>query len=84
MRRRDEFLGILLVAVGFLLLAALVSYHPNDPSLFSAVNDQGLRPRNWAGRFGATFADGSLQFFGLAALVAPVALLTLGWRRFLS
>ena len=83
-RRRDEFLGILLVAAGLLLLAALVSYHPNDPSLFSAVNDQGLRPRNWAGRFGATFADGSLQFFGLAALVAPLALLALGWRRFLS
>src|ERR1019366_2139450 len=40
--------------------------------------------RNWAGRFGATFADGSLQFFGLAALVAPLALLALGWRRLLS
>src|ERR1035438_9906108 len=83
-RRRDEFLGILLVAAGLLLLAALVSYHPNDPSLFSDVNDQGLRAGNWAGRFGATFADGSLQFFGLAALVAPLALLALGWRRFLS
>jgi S-DNA-T family DNA segregation ATPase FtsK/SpoIIIE len=83
-RRRDEFLGILLVAAGLLLLAALVSYRPNDPSLFSAVNDQGLRPHNWAGRFGATFADGSLQFFGFAALVAPLALLVLGWRRFLS
>ena len=83
-RRRDEFLGIILVAAGLLLLAALVSYHPNDPSLFSAVNDQGLRPRNWAGRFGASFADGSLQFFGLAAFVAPLALLALGGRRFLS
>ena len=44
-RRRDEFLGIVFVAAGLLLLAALVSYHPNDPSLFSAVNDQGIRPR---------------------------------------
>ncbi len=83
-RRRDEFLGILFVAAGLLLLTALVSYHPNDPSLFSAVNDEGLRPRNWAGRFGAAFADGSLQFFGLAAFVAPLALLAVGWRRFLS
>src|ERR1019366_2946747 len=79
-RRREEFLGISLVAPGLLLLAALVSYHPNDPSLFSAVNDQGLRPRNWAGRFGASFADGSLQFFGLAAFVAPLALLAVGGR----
>jgi len=83
-RRRDEFLGIVFVAAGLLLLTALVSYHPNDPSLFSAVNDEGLRPRNWAGRLGAAFADGSLQFFGLAAFVAPLALLALGWRRFLS
>ncbi|MFI5198558.1 MAG: DNA translocase FtsK 4TM domain-containing protein, partial [Thermoanaerobaculia bacterium] len=83
-RRRNEFLGIILVAAGLLLLAALASYHPNDPSLFSAVNDQGLRPRNWAGRFGASFADGSLQFFGLAAFVAPLAILALGVRRFLS
>ncbi|MEO8585435.1 MAG: DNA translocase FtsK 4TM domain-containing protein [Acidobacteriota bacterium] len=83
-RRRDEFLGIVLVALGLLLLAALASYHPNDPSLFSAVNDQGVRPRNWAGRLGASFADGSLQFFGLAAFVAPFVLLVVGWRRFLS
>lgn len=83
-RRRDEFLGIVLVAMGLLLLAALVSYQPNDPSLFSAVNDQGVRPRNWTGRLGASFADGSLQFFGLAAFVAPCVLLVVGFRRFLS
>jgi DNA segregation ATPase FtsK/SpoIIIE, S-DNA-T family len=81
-RRRDEFLGILLAAAGLLLVAALLSYHPNDPSLFSAVNDSGIRPRNWAGRVGASFADGSLQFFGVAAFVAPLALLALGWSRF--
>jgi len=83
-RRRDEFLGILLAAAGLLLVAALVSYHPNDPSLFSAVNDSGARPRNWAGRVGASFADGSLQFFGVAAFVVPLALLAIGWSRFRS
>jgi S-DNA-T family DNA segregation ATPase FtsK/SpoIIIE len=83
-RRRDEFLGIVLAAAGLLLAAALLSYRPSDPSLFSAVNDSGVRPHNWAGRVGATFADGSLQFFGLAAFVVPVTLLGLGWARFLS
>ena len=83
-RRRDEFLGIVLFAVGLLLLAALASYRPSDPSLFSAVNDQGVRPHNWAGRIGASFADGSLQFFGFAAFIAPLVLLFVGWRRFLS
>src|SRR6476620_3657809 len=83
-KRRDEFLGILIVASGLLLLAALVSYHPSDPSLFSSVADPAVRPRNWAGRFGATFADGALQFFGVASLVVPLALLALGVKRFRS
>jgi len=83
-KRRDEFLGILLVAAGLLLLAALVSYHPNDPSLFSSVADPAIRPRNWAGRLGASYADGSLQFFGLASALVPITLLALGVRRFLS
>jgi len=81
-RRRDEFLGILLAAVGLLLVAALVSYHPNDPSLFSAVNDSGIRPRNWAGRGRRVVRGRQLQFFGLAAFVVPLALLAVGWSRF--
>ncbi len=81
-RRRDEFLGILIVAAGVLLLAALVSYNPQDPSLFSSVHDPTVHPRNWAGRFGASFSDGALQFFGLAALVFPLVLLAAGIRRF--
>ena len=48
------------------------------------MNDSGIRPRNWAGRVGASFADGSLQFFGVAAFVAPLTLLALGWSRFRS
>jgi S-DNA-T family DNA segregation ATPase FtsK/SpoIIIE len=83
-KRRDEFLGILVIAAGLLLLGALVSYHPSDPSLFSSVNDTAARPKNWTGRFGASYADGTLQFFGFASLVFPVTLLALGWRRFHS
>ncbi len=83
-RRRDEFLGILILAAGALLLAALVSYNPQDPSLFSSVHDPTVHPRNWAGRFGASFADGALQFFGVAAFVLPLVLLAAGTRRFRS
>ena len=83
-RRRDEFLGILLVAVGLLLVAALSSYDPADPSLFSSVADPDARPGNWAGRVGASFADGALQFFGFAAFVLPLLVLALGVARFRS
>nr|MBP7675733.1 DNA translocase FtsK 4TM domain-containing protein [Thermoanaerobaculia bacterium] len=83
-RRRDEFLGILLVAAGLLLVAALFSYDPADPSLFSAVADPDARPGNWAGRVGASFADGALQFFGFAAFALPAVVLALGVARFRS
>ena len=83
-RRRDEFLGILILAAGVLLLAALVSYNPQDPSLFSSVHDPSVHPRNWAGRLGASFSDGTLQFFGLAAFLFPLVLLAAGARRFRS
>ena len=83
-RHRDEFLGILLVAAALLLLAALVSYDAADPSLFSAVADPDARPGNWAGRVGASFADGALQFFGFAAFVLPLVVLALGLARFRS
>ena len=55
-RRRDEFLGILVVAGGLLLFASLLSYDPVDPSLFSSVADPDARPENWAGRVGASLA----------------------------
>jgi S-DNA-T family DNA segregation ATPase FtsK/SpoIIIE len=83
-RRRDEFLGILLVAAGLILVAALFSYDPADPSLFSAVADPDARPGNWAGRVGASFADGALQFFGFAAFALPAVVLSLGVARFRS
>ena len=34
-RGRDEFLGIVILAAGLLLLVALLTYHTGDPSLFS-------------------------------------------------
>ncbi|HEX7580151.1 MAG TPA: DNA translocase FtsK 4TM domain-containing protein [Thermoanaerobaculia bacterium] len=83
-RGRDELLGILIVAAGLLLLVALLTYHPGDPSLFSSVADHSARPRNWAGHVGASFSEGAFQFFGFAALVLPAAILGVGLRRFLS
>ncbi|MEO6323992.1 MAG: DNA translocase FtsK 4TM domain-containing protein, partial [Thermoanaerobaculia bacterium] len=83
-RRRNEFLGILILAAGLLFLCALVSYQPSDPSLFSSVADPAVRPKNWAGRLGASYADGTFQFFGFASLVLPLALFGIGVRRFQS
>ncbi len=83
-RRRDEFLGILVLAVGLLLIASLSSYDPNDPSVFSSVADPDARPGNWAGRVGASFADAALQFFGFAAFALPIVVLGVGVARLRS
>jgi S-DNA-T family DNA segregation ATPase FtsK/SpoIIIE len=56
-----------IVALGMLLLVALVSYHPSDPSLNTAAAGPVL---NWAGTLGAYVGDFMLSLFG-----PPVGLL---------
>ncbi len=62
--------GVLLLLCALLLLA-LASYNPQDPSFNTATMQA---PRNWLGLPGALVADLLLQWFGLAALalVLPI------------
>ncbi len=83
-KRRDEFLGIAISAGGVLLLLALFSHNPGDPSLFSVFSDPGVRPRNWVGRAGASFSEGTIQLFGFASYLFPAMFLFAGLRRFHS
>ncbi len=73
-RRFCEALGFALLLAAVLVVAALLSYHPQDPSLDTAV---AIGPRNFLGRDGAVLADLLRQGFGLAALLLPLVLL--GW-----
>ena len=69
--------GIVFAIVAILLLVALASYNPHDPSLNTATS----RPAtNLAGTPGAVFADAMLQGFGAAALLPSLALLAWGFR----
>ncbi|MGE5270121.1 MAG: DNA translocase FtsK 4TM domain-containing protein [Thiohalocapsa sp.] len=69
-----EGLGIALVLAGLLLLLALFTYSPADPSLDTASD---LPVRNYLGNDGALVADALLQSVGLAAYLLPAVLL--GW-----
>jgi S-DNA-T family DNA segregation ATPase FtsK/SpoIIIE len=86
-RRLNEVLGLALLTAAVLLLLALVSYTPGDPSLNTVggfSSDQTLRPvHNWAGRLGASVSDLLLQLLGVASLVLPLMLGRLGicWLR---
>ena len=76
-RRMMELVGVGVAAAGVVLLLALFTYSPGDPSLNHAT---GRAPHNLVGVFGAYVSDLLLQTFGLAIILVPVALITWGVR----
>ena len=83
--RLNEILGAFVLVAAALLLLALASYTPSDPSLDTAGGFAGqLHPaHNWIGLLGAFLADLLLQLVGVAAFLLPVLLIRLGvcWMR---
>jgi S-DNA-T family DNA segregation ATPase FtsK/SpoIIIE len=79
-RRLNEMVGLLLLLAAFLLLLALASYSPRDPSLDTAGAQT---VHNWTGRVGASISDVLLQLEGAAAFALPLLLGILGvsWLR---
>src|SRR5215475_7938568 len=76
-RRMMELVGVGVAAAGVILLLALFTYNPADPSLNHAT---GGAPHNILALPGAYTADLLLQTFGLAIVLVPVALITWGVR----
>jgi S-DNA-T family DNA segregation ATPase FtsK/SpoIIIE len=73
-------LGLMLVLAALLLLLALATYHPSDPSLNTASGETGPHAvGNWIGLFGAWVADLLLQALGVAVFLLPLWLGGLGW-----
>lgn len=70
--------GLVLVGLGGLLAAALISYRPGDPSFNSAT---GMAPMNIAGTPGAYLSDILLQSFGFAAALLVPIFFVWGLRR---
>jgi DNA segregation ATPase FtsK/SpoIIIE, S-DNA-T family len=73
-RRVYSGLGAALVMASLLLLLALLTYDPRDPSFNTAVD---RAAGNYLGRDGALIADVLMQSVGLAAYLVPAVLL--GW-----
>jgi S-DNA-T family DNA segregation ATPase FtsK/SpoIIIE len=84
-RRLNELIGFVLLAFAILLLLALASYSPLDPSLNTAAPGAEVRsPHNWIGISGALVADLVLQVCGISAFLLPVLLTLLAVRWFFS
>ena len=79
-RRGGELIGVVVLAIGISLAAALVSYHPGDSSAFFTSTNSTIA--NWIGYYGATVAWVFVSFFGFAGVLFPGALLVIGWNRF--
>src|SRR5690606_26181745 len=73
-----DMLGVTLCVAGLVFTAALVSHHPDDPSLNSAGTGDVVH--NLMGRGGAYLADIFLQCFGLVSMLFPLVMIAAGWR----
>jgi DNA segregation ATPase FtsK/SpoIIIE, S-DNA-T family len=79
-RRLNELIGLMLLVVSVLLLLALISYRPTDPSLNTVGGLAAGRPaHNWTGVIGAMISDLLLQAEGLGAFCFPVLIGALGY-----
>src|SRR5712691_4844045 len=79
-RRGGELIGIVVLAAGISLGAALISYHPDDSSAFYTSANNAIS--NVIGYYGATVAWIFVGFFGFASLLFPIGMLVVGWQRF--
>jgi S-DNA-T family DNA segregation ATPase FtsK/SpoIIIE len=92
-RRLNEIIGLVVMVCAGLLLLALASYTPSDPSLdtvggtFAPPAGAHLATRlaahNWTGLIGAWWADVILQSIGIAAFFLPIVIGRVGfcWMR---
>jgi DNA segregation ATPase FtsK/SpoIIIE, S-DNA-T family len=83
-RRLNELVGFLLLVSSTVLLLALASYSPLDPSLNTAAPTGSKLTHNWIGLFGAMASDLLLQGAGVCVFLLPLMLGLLGWRWFRS
>src|ERR1700722_2914155 len=83
-RRLNEIIGMVVLVGAGLLLLALATYTPSDPSLNTVGSlEAGRLAHNWTGMVGAYLADAMLQLIGVAAFFLPLVLGRLGlcWMR---
>ncbi len=83
-RRLNEIIGMVVLVAAALLLLALASYTPTDPSFNTVGHYVTGRPaHNWTGMVGAYLSDAMLQLIGIAAFFLPLVLGRLGlcWMR---
>jgi len=70
-----EIIGVAILITGFLLLASLITFSPDDPNFIFPDN---TKIKNILGFHGSFTADIFFQSFGVIALLAPFSLIVSG------
>ncbi len=79
-RLKNELKGIFSILLGIFCLVSLITYSPQDPSIFTYSE----RPvRNYGGIIGANLSDILFSIFGFPSLTIPFLLIIWGLRRLL-
>lgn len=78
----NEIKAILILAFGFILLASLVSFSPEDLPWYTSHPNTPYK--NWIGVVGAYVAGGLFFVLGYASYAGVVLLIFLGWNKFVS
>ena len=79
-RRLNEFKGVILVAVGLIILTSLLSFSPFDLPFYTSHPN--IPPKNFIRTFGAYLAGVLLFLFGWSSYVIPLLILFLGVKLF--
>jgi S-DNA-T family DNA segregation ATPase FtsK/SpoIIIE len=80
-RIKEELKGIVSILFSIFLFVSLITYSPQDPSIFTYAE----RPvKNYGGAIGANLSDLLFSLFGYTAFVVPVFLIIWGLRRLLN
>jgi len=80
-RRINEIKGVVLVAVGLIILASIVSFNPFDLSFYTSSPN--IPPKNFIGSFGTNLSWILVFLFGrLTSYIIPLFILLLGIKLF--
>ncbi len=79
-KRINEIKGVILIALGLLVLASLLSFTPYDLSFYT--NHPNNPPKNFIRGFGAYFSGIIFFLFGWSSYIIPPLILFMGLRLF--
>ena len=77
----SEILGVVYAGLALLAGASLATYYPEDPSFLRLSTAPGAGPRNLIGTVGAEIAASGFALLGWSALLVPMLLAAMAWRR---